>query len=349
MKITLVLLAFALVVPALLAKRPHRSIRLSEFIYEQAPYPECHASTIVETGPGRLVAAWFGGTKEKAPDVGIWVAHRQSGRWSEPVEVADGRQPDGTRFPSWNPVLFQAPGGPLVLFFKVGPSPSSWWGMMMTSTDGGISWSVPQRLPEGVLGPIKNKPIVLADGTWLSGSSTENEDLGWRVHFERSSDQGATWECTPPVDRGPGLEAIQPSLLQHRDGTLQALCRTKQGNVAMTWSSDGGKTWSPLAATELPNPNSGFDAVTLVDGRHLVVYNHTAHRRDNAWGNRWPLDAAVSTDGLVWTRVVTLESDPLTHGYAYPAVIQTGDGRVHVTYTWGRKRIRHVALDPLRF
>jgi len=138
-------------------------------------------------------------------------------------------------------------------------------------------------------------------------------------------------------------------LLRHKDGTLQALCRTQQGNVAMTWSADGGRTWSPLAATELPNPNSGFDAVTLADGRHLVVYNHTAHRPDNAWGHRWPLDVAVSSDGLVWKRVVTLESEPLVHGYAYPAVIQARDGRVHVTYTWGRKRIRHLALDPFRF
>ena len=350
MKTLLILLACSLLAPSLLAKRPHRSVRVSGFIYEKAPYPECHASTLVEVAPGHLVAAWFGGTKERAPDVGIWVAHYENGRWSEGVEVADGRQPDGTRLPSWNPVLFQASDGSLVLFYKVGPSPSKWWGLSLSSTDGGRSWSEPTLLPEGILGPIKNKPVLLADGTWLSPSSSEGNPEGWLVHFERSQDQGATWERTKAVGKGPGLDGIQPSILVHKDGSLQAVGRTRQGVVGMTWSRDAGKTWSPLAATELPNPNSGTDAVTLADGRHLIVYNHTGHRPEEPGkGNRWPLDVAVSTDGLVWKRVVTLESEPITSGYAYPAVIQARDGRVHITYTWGRKRIKHVILDPSRF
>ena len=127
---------------------------------------------------------------------------------------------------------------------------------------------------------------------------------------------------------------------------MQALCRTKQGVVAQTWSRDGGKTWSALTATELPNPNSGTDAVTLADGRQLIVYNHSAHRAGEAKGDRFPLDVAVSADGLKWKHVLTLESEPVVSGYAYPAVIQTSDGRVHVTYTAGRKTIKHVDLDP---
>lgn len=350
MKSILVLLSCVLLAPALLAKRAHRSVRVSEFIFEQAPYPECHASTLVEVAPGHLVAAWFGGTKERAPDVGIWVAHHENGRWSDAIEVADGRQADGTRLPSWNPVLFQSPDGPLVLFYKVGPSPSKWWGLMLVSEDGGKSWSEPSLLPEGILGPIKNKPVVLADGTWLSPSSTEGNPEGWLVHFELSRDRGATWERTKALGKGPGLDAIQPSVLLHKDGGLQAVCRTKQGVVAMSWSRDSGKTWSPLVATELPNPNSGTDAVTLADGRQLIVYNHSGHRPDEPGkGNRWPLDVAVSDDGLVWKRVVTLETEPMTSGYSYPAVIQGKDGRVHITYTWGRKRIKHVVLDPSRF
>ncbi len=319
----------------------------SEFLNEHAPYPECHASTIVETAPGHLVAAWFGGTKERNPDVGIWVSRQENGIWSAAAEVANGVQADGgKRQPTWNPVLFQAPGGPLVLFYKVGPSPSQWWGMMMTSKDGGKSWDLPRRLPDGILGPIKNKPVLLADGTWLSPSSTEGNKDGWLVHFEASRDGGQTWQKIGPVGKGPSFDAIQPSILFHKDGALQALCRTRQGVVAQTWSKDGGKTWSALTATELPNPNSGTDAVTLADGRQLIVYNHSAHRPEEAKGNRWPLDVAVSDDGLVWRRVLTLESEPRTSGYAYPAVIQTSDGKVHITYTWGRTMIKHVVLDP---
>lgn len=325
----------------------HPAIVQSEFLNEHAPYPECHASTIVETASGQLVAAWFGGTKERNPDVGIWVSRQESGRWLPAVEVANGIQADGSnRLPTWNPVLFQPVGGPLVLFYKVGPTPSTWWGMMMTSPDGGKTWNAPQRLPEGILGPIKNKPVALADGAWLSPTSSEGNKDGWLVHFEVSRDQGKTWEKIGPVKKGPGFDAIQPSILMHKDGALQALCRTKQGVVAQTWSKDGGKTWSALTATELPNPNSGTDAVTLADGRQLIVYNHSAHRPEEAKGNRWPLDVAVSDDGLVWRRAVTLETEPRTSGYAYPAVIQTADGRIHITYTWGRQVIKHVVLDP---
>jgi predicted neuraminidase len=217
--------------------------------------------------------------------------------------------------------------------------------MVKTSSDGGRTWSDARRLPEGILGPIKNKPVVLKDGSWLSPSSTEGSG-GWQVHFELSRDAGKTWEIVGPVPKGPSLDAIQPSVLFHRDGSLQTLCRSKQGVIAQTWSKDDGKTWSPLTAAALPNPNSGTDAVTLADGRQLIVYNHSAHRPNEPKGNRYPLDVAVSDDGLDWRRVVTLETEPKGSGYAYPAVIQTSDGMVHITYTWDRKRIKHVVLDP---
>jgi predicted neuraminidase len=320
----------------------------SEFLNENAPYPSCHASTLAEIAPGELAAAWFGGTRERAPDVGIWFTRQVNGRWIKPVEVANGVQPQGPRLPTWNPVLFQPKSGPLVLFYKVGPSPSQWWGMMMTSADGGKTWSKPERLPQGVLGPIKNKPVQLADGSWLAPSSTEGQG-GWRVHFERTSDAGRSWKLIGPVDKGAGLEAIQPSILFHHDGRLQALCRTRNGVLATTWSSDGGSTWTPLERTTLPNPNSGTDAVTLADGRQLLVYNHSAPPPERPTkGVRYPLDVAISNDGVHWQHVLTLEDEPRGAGYAYPAVIQTGDGRVHITYTWDRKMIKHVVIDPAK-
>jgi len=361
MKRTLTIVSFVLAAVAVYAaeKPLHPAILSSEFIYEKGPYPECHASTIAETPDGVLVASWFGGTKERNPDVCIYVSRFENGRWTEGMKVADGVQADGKRQPTWNPVLFQPKQGPLVLFYKVGPTPRDWWGMMMTSADGGKSWCSPARLPDGILGPIKNKPVQLTDGAWFSPTSTEgNKEVqsdkgdaegGWLVHFELSRDAGKTWEKIGPVSKGgPKFDAIQPSILFHKDGRLQAVCRSKQGVIAQTWSKDGGKTWTALTATELPNPNSGTDAVTLADGRQLLVYNHSAHRIDEAKGNRYPLDVAVSTDGLSWNRVVTLETEPCTSGYAYPSVIQSADGKVHVTYTWDRKRIKHVVLDPAK-
>lgn len=321
--------------------------RVAEFIFERAPYPQCHASTIAEVAPGKLVAAWFGGIRERNPDVCIWVARNPDGRWLEAVNVANGVQRDGKRYPTWNPVLFQPREGPLVLFYKVGPAPSQWWGMMMTSPDGGQTWSIPRRLPDRVLGPIKNKPVTLPDGAWLCPSSTEGTSSGWLVHFELTRDAGRTWQVIGPVNKGADLDAIQPSVLFYRDGRLQALCRTRNGVIASTWSIDNGQTWSALAATNLPNPNSGTDAVTLSDGRQLLVYNDSAPPPDRpANGVRYPLDVAMSADGVIWRHVLTLESKPCPDGYAYPSVIQTSDGLVHIVYTWNRERIKHVVLDP---
>lgn len=312
----------------------------SEFIYEKAPFPQCHASTLAET-PRGLVAAWFGGTREKHPDVGIWVSHLQNAAWTAPAEVATGVQADGKRFPCWNPVLYQIPGGDLLLFYKVGPSPSEWWGMLKRSPDGGKTWSAAERLPEGILGPIKNKPVLVVPDALLCPSSSE--DQNWRVHFERTRDWGKTWTKTKPVNDGVKDGAIQPAILFHPGGRLQALCRTDDlGFVSETWSSDGGETWSPPTLTTLPNPNSGIDAVTLRDGRHVLIYNPTPAKGPNA-GARTPLVAAVSSDGKNWQSVATLESEP--GEFSYPAVIQTADGRVHVTYTWKRQRIRHAVLD----
>lgn len=308
----------------------------SEFIYEHAPFPQCHASTIAETARG-LVAAWFGGKHENHPEVGIWLARLVDGQWTAPVEVANGVQHAAKRHPCWNPVLFQPKTGPLLLFYKVGPSPDTWWGMLMTSDDAGQTWSLPRRLPEDIIGPVKNKPIQLPNGDLLCGSSTE--DKGWRVHFERTPDLGRTWERIGPVNDGREFGAIQPSLLVHPDGRLQAIGRTRQKQLFQIWSDDGGKTWGKMTGTGLPNPNAGADAVTLKDGRHLLVYNHTTK-------GRTPLNVAVSNDGKTWQAALVLENTP--GEYSYPAVIQTRDGLAHITYTWKRLRIKHAVLDPAK-
>ena len=316
-----------------------RAVVRSETIFSTVPFASAHASTIAESSGG-LVAAWFGGSFEGAEDVGIWIARSDGTRWTQPVEVATGAQPDGKRFPCWNPVLFQPPNAPLMLFYKVGPNPREWWGMVTTSPDGGRTWGKPKRLPNGILGPIKNKPVRLKDGTIVSPSSTESGDTPprWRVHFERSTDGGRTWTSVAPASPGAEIDAIQPTILVRGD-SLEALVRTQAQRVYATWSGDGGRTWSALARTGLVNPNAGIDGVTLRDGRALLVYNNSPRART-------PLTVGLSPDGREWTPALVLESDP--GEYSYPAVIQTSDGLVHITYTWKRLRIKHVVLDPAR-
>jgi len=318
-----------------------KGLLVQEFVFKEAPFKECHASTIAETTEG-LVCAWFGGTKEKNKDVEIWLSRRINDSWTTPVSVANGIQDKKLRYPCWNPVLFQIPDGPLQLYYKVGPNPSEWWGLLMESNDHGKTWGEPVKLPEGILGPIKNKPVLLSNGTLISPTSTEHN--GWRIHFEFSTDFGKTWTKGMPINDGKKYNAIQPSILVHPDNELEIMARSKDGFIMMAWSSDFGKTWSSLEPTELPNPNSGTDAETLKDGRFLIVYNHTGKDPDEWEGDRSPLNVAISKDGEFWEAALVLEYED--GEFSYPSVIQSKDGLVHIVYTWKRERIRHVVIDP---
>ena len=332
------LLCLLLTTAGLIAAEP--GLVRSEFIFETNPVPSCHATTIVEAKDGTLVAAWFAGEAEGKPDVSIWVARQVDGKWSAPVMVAEGVQADGKRFPCWNPVLFQPKEGPLQLYYKVGPNPVKWWGMLRLSEDNGKTWGEARRLPDGILGPIKNKPVQLKDGTILSGCSAEGLKVGpaWQIYFERSRDNGVTWERIS-VDQGAEDPAsIQPSILFLKDGSLLSVGRTRNAKVFGTLSKDQGSTWSKVELIDLPNPNSGTDAVTLKDGRHLIIYNHTAKGRS-------PLNLAVSKDGITWEAAMVLEDEPKAE-FSYPAIIQSADGLVHITYTWKRKLAKHVVVDP---
>ncbi len=321
---------------------PEKVIIKDEFIYEQAPFPSCHASTIAET-PAGIVAAWFGGSDEGNKDVCIWSSYFLHNKWSAPVKIADGILNDSTRYPCYNPVLYQVPGGELLLFYKIGPNVVGWTGWMMRSKDNGQTWSRREPLPQGILGPIKNKP-VLVNGILICPSSTENN--GWQAHFEYTKDNGKTWTKSVNLNDGIVVSAIQPSILHYKDGRLQALCRSMNKTINQCWSYDTGKTWTAMTAASLPNNNSGTDAVTLKDGRQLLVYNHVKPDSASSEGRglRSPLNIAISDDGIHWRAAVVLEDAP--GEYSYPSVIQTKDGLVHVVYTWKRKKIKHVVIDP---
>lgn len=379
-----------------------------QFLYEQASFPECHGATVVELENGDLVASFFGGTKERNPDCCIWVCRKPKGAaaWSAPYLAADGvfslddpqaalagitagaapadagpiaatfrgDKAQARRKACWNPVLFQVPGGDLLLFYKIGLKVADWSGWLVRSKDGGKTWSRREPLPQGFLGPIKNKPEYV-DGRIICPSSTEGEG-GWRVHFELSDDQGKTWRKVGPLEaemnvptalrkagvarvddqeggeaiRGEGekpIYAIQPGILRHKDGRLQVLCRTRNAQIATAWSADNGDTWSQVTLLDVPSNNSGTDAVTLKDGRHVLIYNDFATLPGTPKGPRTPLAIAMSEDGVHWKHVLTLEDSPISQ-YSYPSIIQGKDGTLHAIYTWRRQRIAYKAIDPER-
>lgn len=343
-----------------------------EFVYDNSQFPEAHAASIVELKNGDLVATYFGGTKERNPDCCIWTQIKRKGTntWTKPLMAADGILSDSLRKACWNPVLFEMPDGEVWLFFKIGNSVGDWSGWLTKSRNGGKSWSKKEMLPKGFLGPVKNKPELFGDRL-ICPSSTEGN--GWKLHFEIYNLKTKEWKYVGPVEaelawRTTDLQApqaqpkegedpdnlvapvadgkmhpidlIQPSILKLKDGRLQVLCRTRNAKLATSFSNDGGETWSKVTLTDLPNNQSGTDAVTLKDGRHILIYNNFETIAGTKKGVRTPLSLAISDDGTHWRHLLTLEDSPIGQ-YSYPSIIQGKDGSLHCIYTWRRDRISY--------
>ncbi|MFW6059720.1 MAG: FAD-dependent oxidoreductase [Phycisphaeraceae bacterium] len=311
-------------------------LRQRQLIHEHAfaedrPFASAHASTVGHLANNRFLVAYFAGTREKHDDVGIWLSERWQGGWSAPRRVAKVND-----LPHWNPVLFPSPAGPLLLYFKVGPSCDNWATWVMQSDDEGRTWSAPRELAPGSAlprGPVRNKPIVLSDGTVLAPGSDETNRV-WRAFVDISEDGGLSYKPGEPLPldtariKGPGV--IQPTLWESAPGHVHMLLRSTGKHVCRSDSNDGGRTWSDIQPIDLPNPNSGIDAVRLADGTVALVCNPVPHGRS-------PLSILLSQDnGRTWPHRRDLETEP--GEYSYPAIIETPVGMA-ITYTWRRERI----------
>ena len=341
---------------------------LSSGMAQAGTQPDNHASTLVELKDGDILAAWFAGSKEGAPDVKIYGARLHHGKWSATFELARAQN-----VACWNPVLFHAGDGRLWLYYKYGTKPSTWAGARKWSDDEGRTWSAAELLPEGILGPIKDKPLVLSNGVIVSGSSVENGK--WTAWIERSTDDGKTWAKFGPItvpdnidvpdpaaqtaseltsaphgDSGvhtklypPSSETvgiIQPAVVHIAGNHLRFYARshTRSARIAVADSYDQGRTWTQAHFIALPNPNSGIDAVRLKDGRIVLAFN-------NSFNARTPLNLAVSGDGEHFQIFKTLEDGP--GQYSYPAIVQLSNGDLMMTYSWRRETIKYVVV-PLR-
>jgi predicted neuraminidase len=326
------------------------SAAVTEFIFEKAPFASCHASTIVELRNGDLMSAWFGGSAEGRPDVAIWASRQSGGKWSEPFALA--REPGAA---CYNPVLFYTKDGRLWLYYKFALAPSSWAGGRRFSVDGGETWSAGEHLPAGLIGPVRAKPLVMADGAVVAGSSWEAYHT-WAVWIDRSTDNAKTWTVFGPITVNPDARPtpiqneappqvpgsagwsktegiIQRSVVSLGGQHLRFYARSTslKGRICIADSTDAGRTWTQARPIDVPNPNSGIDAVALKDGRVVLIYNDSATART-------PLNLAVSSDGEHFKMFRTLEDE--AGEYSYPAMIQARSGDLLVTYTWKRQRIR---------
>jgi alpha-L-fucosidase len=330
--LTLSILAFNVLFAVCSFGKGKTEVVKAEFIYEKASFPSCHASTLVETGDG-ILAAWFGGTHENNPDVCIYTSICSKGKWSEPSMAADGIINDTLRYALWNPVLFKRDNGDIILYYKIGKNPRDWWGRYKISKDEGKTWSAAVDIPGKMYGPIKNKPERLKNGSILYPTSVETRE-SWKIYVESSDQELNSWQKTD-IDNN-GFNAIQPSILFHKDGQIQMLCRSREKRIVESWSSDLGKSWTPVRATSLVNNNSGIDAVTLKKGSHLLICNPIERGRNK-------ISLFGSSDGKSWEELIILEDQPKGE-FSYPAIIQGKDGSIHITYTYNREKIKYVHL-----
>lgn len=318
---------------------------VQEFVTDDdKPFDSAHASTLLELEGGNILAAWFGGSWEKNPDVDIWAAIRVDGVWKKPVRVASER---GTAM--WNPVLFRKADGTIILFYKVGKTIPEWITYYVESRDEGRSFSAPQVLTEegqGGRGPVKNKPIRLSDGTVLAPASWE---VSGTVPLRRVAITEKGVHNVQMIDRpydkhyiyGKGI--IQPTLWEDEQHNVHMLCRSSSSRIFRSDSTDGGRTWSLAYDTGLPNNNSGIDLVRLKDGRLILVYNPRENLPGYYKGPRTPLSVAISEDnGETFQIIRTLEDQ--RGDFCYPAVICNEHNKVMITYTWKREKIVYVSF-----
>ena len=313
-----------------------------EFVFDACPpTPECHASTLLHLADGRILTAWFGGTRESANDVAIWVSCRENSTWTVPVCVSEE-----AGSPHWNPVLFQWDEGTVALFYKVGYTIPAWKTMVIYSRDSGKSWTKPCELvagdETGGRGPVKNKAIRTQSGRILAPTSRETDRStvpgAWRAFVDVYGENG--WEKHPiPVSQTHDVNMIQPTLWEMPEGKIHALLRTNGGKIYRSDSEDDGLSWCEAYPTDMPNNNSGLDAVMMENGTLALVCNPD----DSDWGQRYPLSLYLSKDnGVHFQWVLDLETEE--GEFSYPAVVAEGN-RLHVTYTWKRKKIAYACVE----
>lgn len=335
------------------------------FIFEEEKYfNQCHASTLTMMPDGRIMSAWFAGTREADRDTAIWGAFLSNGKWTEPQKIVKVNS-----LAHWNPVLFTTPQKEVILYFKTGDSPTEWKTWEAKIKEDKIvedSMSLVQCDELGYpRGPVRCKPIVLSNGNWLAPSSIEKTVgfkliekpslsgkigrslVDWQSFVDISENNGATWNKSKLIDfdrekfgeEGKYGGVIQPTSWESVDGAVHMFLRSTAGKMFRSDSLDYGKTWSMAYPTTLPNNNSGID-VALFRGVLFLVYNPISEN----WGSRTPISIKFSFDnGKIWFKDVDLENDHWG-SFSYPSVITTPKG-IALTYTWNRRNIVYREFD----
>lgn len=297
-----------------------------------------YSPTIVQTTDG-LLLAWIGGSGLHHPDASIYLAKRAEESWSRPVKILSAVHPRTLMQSACRrPVLFQPSEETLLLFYKTKTAQGRTTGWLTSSRDNGTTWFSPKSLPRFISGPARTKPIVLSENLFLCGG--DSHDAGRRFHIEKAEAFRESWSWARTRDLSSTMRhnASEPVLLNHDGGRLQALCRTRLGHIAETWSENSGKTWSPVQRTVLPNPDSGLDAAKVRERKFALVYQHSNRERG-------VLNLAFTEDGRGWSAAAVLESQPKDR-FSAPSIVLGVDGNLHLAYSVNHRQVKYVVIDP---
>ena len=321
-----------------------------QFVDPRFVQPSAHVSSICELLGGRMAVVWYAGSREGARDVALYVSSRDAGltnAWTTPVSAGTHEAAGDETFryvkKVGNAILFAGTNGHLhMLYVTTGFGGWSCSQLnLKSSTDGGATWSRSRKLGLtpffNISELVKNVPTPLADGGFVVPIYHEVlgkfSELLWLTPGKDGFDVIKTRAFG-------GRTAFQPALVALNKTNALMLNRTAGAakKIHATRTSDAGRTWSPLETIDLPNSNSGLDAIRLSDGRLLLAFNDTDSSRDN-------LRLAISADdGVTWKRAATLVAEAGAE-FSYPTVLQTSDGLIHVTYTWKRKGIKEATFN----
>jgi len=322
-----------------------RVAEIPELIFtEQTYFQSCHASTVLPLEDGTVLAAYFAGTAEGKPDVGIWLSRRVKGEWEPPVQIAK-TEPT----PHWNPVLFNTPHGVRIVY-KVGDRVSTWKSRTMVTKDQGVTWSQEYSYPppNDAGGPVRSKPLLMSNGRLLAPNSDEKDGV-WLPRVDVSDDGGKSFDILakvpinmsepdePEYIQGEG--AIQPTLWESEPGHIHMLLRTSCGYIFRSDSKDWGETWCLAYNARLPNNNSGIETASHGSDLYLIMNPVSGN-----WAARTPLAVYKSIDnGLTFEPFITLEDrvfdkDKRHAEFSYPAAVVFND-TLFITYTYMRRQI----------
>ena len=318
---------------------PYGKLRFySSFVFDDLPGVAVHhCSTLAEAPNGDLLCLWYGGSYESAEDQALYLARLPKGKrqWETPTRMLwNPEQPPG------NAVIFRTPDNKVgVVWGRMEQSRpmrrGTGWGQCRmfyrTSDDNGITWSDDTEIPNTFGALPRNVPITLNDDRLaLPVSGRTSKGSGSFLLY--LSNDGTTW-----TQGGFAQGGSQPTIIQRDNGDLLALMR-RHPRIPQVISIDGGQTWSEPATTGLKNPGSGIAMTRLQSGRVVLIFNDTEHDA------RYPLSILQSTDGgRSWKGQRTLEAD--WGEFSYPSVIQASDGTIHVSYTYRRYTMKHVAFN----